>query len=151
MIEFELNGRKQKLDVDPNMPLLWAIRDVVGLTGTKFGCGKGLCGACTMHLNCSPIRSCSTPAIAATGSKVTTIEGITEHGPKQVQEAWVSQNVPQCGYCQVGQMMQAAAMLDQNPDPTDEDIDDEMRNICRCGTYPRIRAAIKTASKEMKK
>jgi len=150
MIEFELNGEKQKLDVDPNMPLLWAIRDVLGKKGTKFGCGKGLCGACTMHLNGAPIRSCSTPIIAATGSKVTTIEGVTKSGPPQVQEAWVSHNVPQCGYCQPGQIMSAVALLAQNKKPSDDEIDAAMSgNICRCGTYQRIKAAIKEAGARM--
>ena len=150
MIEFELNGEKKKIDVDPNMPLLWAIRDVIGLKGTKFGCGKGLCGACTIHLNGAPIRSCSTPVIAATGSKVTTIEGLSKHGPKQIQEAWVSHNVPQCGYCQPGQIMSAAALLQQNKKPSDGDIETAMSgNICRCGTYQRIKAAIKEAGARM--
>lgn len=150
MIEFELNGEKKKVDVDPNMPLLWVIRDVVGLHGTKFGCGKGLCGACTMHLNGAPIRSCSTPVIAATGSKVTTIEGLTKDGPKQIQEAWVAHNVPQCGYCQPGQIMSAAALLEQNKKPSDEEIDTAMSgNICRCGTYKRIKEAIKEAGARM--
>ena len=146
-IEFELNGETVSLDVDPSMPLLWAIRDIAGLTGTKFGCGKALCGACTVHLNGKPIRSCSVPASVAAGGKVTTIEGLSEDGGHPVQVAWRELNVAQCGYCQSGQIMSAAALLERTPKPTDADIDAAMSgNICRCGTYTRIRKAIHRAA-----
>lgn len=149
-IEFELNGKAVNLDVDPAMPLLWAIRDVAGLTGTKFGCGKALCGACTVHLDGSPVRSCSVPVSTAAGASITTIEGLSEDGNHPVQKAWRELNVAQCGYCQPGQIMSAAALLEQNPNPSDSDIDTAMSgNICRCGTYTRIRSAIhKAAEKE---
>ena len=148
-IEFELNGKTVKLDVDPAMPLLWAIRDIAGLTGTKFGCGKALCGACTVHLDGEPVRSCSLPVSAASGSSITTIEGLSEDGSHPVQKAWRAHNVAQCGYCQSGQIMSAAALLERNPDPSDEDIDTAMSgNICRCGTYTRIRSEIPTAAEE---
>jgi isoquinoline 1-oxidoreductase alpha subunit len=151
MIEFKLNGKVQKVDVDPQMPILWVLRDVLGMTGTKFGCGKGLCGACTVHLNGSAIRSCSTPVIAASSSEVTTIEGLAKEDKSHpLQEAWVKHNVPQCGYCQPGQLMSAASLLSQNQSPSDDDIDANMSgNICRCGTYGRIKAAIKDAGKAM--
>jgi len=142
-IEFELNGKQVSLDVDPEMPLLWAIRDIAGLTGTKYGCGKALCGACTVHINGKPMRSCSVPASAAAGNEVTTIEGLSETGDHPVQVAWRELNVPQCGYCQSGQIMSAVALLERIPKPTDADIDTAMSgNICRCGTYTRIRKAI---------
>jgi isoquinoline 1-oxidoreductase alpha subunit len=129
------------------MPLLWAIRDVVGLTGTKFGCGIAQCGACTVHLDGNPTRSCSVPVLAAAGQTITTIEGISRDGSHPVQKAWVEHQVPQCGYCQSGQIMSAVALLKQNPKPTDADIDAAMQgNICRCGTYVRIRQAIHSAS-----
>lgn len=148
-IEFELNGEAVSLDVDPAMPLLWAIRDIAGLTGTKFGCGKALCGACTVHLNGQPMRSCSIPTSVAAGGKVTTIEGLSESGDHPVQVAWRDLNVAQCGYCQSGQIMSAAALLERKPQPTDGDIDAAMSgNICRCGTYTRIRKAIHRASGE---
>jgi isoquinoline 1-oxidoreductase subunit alpha len=143
-----INGQEQELDVPDDMPLLWVLRDVVGLTGTKFGCGIALCGACTVHLDGRPIRSCITPVSNAVGKKITTIEAIgeTESGAK-IQRAWLNIEVVQCGYCQSGQIMSAAALLESNPSPTDVDIDAAMSgNICRCGTYPRIRAAIKQAS-----
>jgi isoquinoline 1-oxidoreductase alpha subunit len=143
-----INGQEQELDVPDDMPLLWVLRDVVGLTGTKFGCGVALCGACTVHLDGRPIRSCITPASKVVGKKITTIEAIrqTESGAK-IQRAWLNIEVVQCGYCQSGQIMSAAALLESNPNPTDADIDAAMSgNICRCGTYPRIRAAIKQAS-----
>jgi isoquinoline 1-oxidoreductase subunit alpha len=143
-----INGQEQELDVADDMPLLWVLRDVVGLTGTKFGCGIALCGACTVHLDGRPIRSCITPVSNAVGKKITTIEAIgeTESGAK-IQRAWLNIEVVQCGYCQSGQIMSAAALLESNPSPTDVDIDAAMSgNICRCGTYPRIRAAIKQAS-----
>ncbi len=148
MAEFTINGEKHTIDDDSTMPLLWYLRDIAGLKGTKFGCGVAQCGACTVHLNGVAVRSCVTPATAADGQEVTTIEGLSENGDHPVQAAWRDLNVPQCGYCQTGQMMQAASLLNANPSPSDEDIDQTMQgNICRCGTYPRIRAAIKTAAK----
>lgn len=151
MIEFELNGKPQKLDVDPQMPLLWAIRDFIRLTGTKYGCGQGLCGACTVHMNGNAIRSCIMPVAAIAGQKITTIEGISDNAEHPVQQAWIKNNVPQCGYCQPGQIMSATALLARNAAPTDEDIDNAMSgNICRCGTYPRIRKAIHDAADIMK-
>jgi isoquinoline 1-oxidoreductase subunit alpha len=143
-----INGQEQELDVPDDMPLLWVLRDVVGLTGTKFGCGIALCGACTVHLDGRPIRSCITPMASVVGKKITTIEAIgeTESGAK-IQRAWLNIEVVQCGYCQPGQIMSAAALLESNPNPSDVEIDAAMSgNICRCGTYPRIRAAIKQAS-----
>lgn len=149
-VEFELNGKQVRLDVDPAMPLLWAIRDIAGLTGTKFGCGKALCGACTVHINGKPMRSCSVPASAAAGNAVTTIEGLSETGDHPVQIAWRELNVPQCGYCQSGQIMSAVALLERIPKPTDADIDTAMSgNICRCGTYTRIRKAIHRAAEDL--
>jgi isoquinoline 1-oxidoreductase alpha subunit len=149
-IEFELNGKQISLDVDPEMPLLWAIRDIAGLTGTKFGCGKALCGACTVHIDGKPMRSCSVPASAAAGAAVTTIEGLSETGDHPVQVAWRELNVPQCGYCQSGQIMSAVALLERIPNPTDADIDTAMSgNICRCGTYTRIRKAIHRAAEDL--
>ena len=147
MVELRVNGQVHTVDVPPDMPLLWVLRDVVGLTGTKFGCGIALCGACTVHLDGQPIRSCVTPVAAATGKSVTTIEAIGETAAgKKVQQAWLDLDVVQCGYCQSGQVMAAAALLARKPHPTDADIDAGMAgNICRCGTYPRIRAAIKRA------
>lgn len=147
MQKLRINGKDHEVDVDPEMPLLWAVRDVVGLKGTKFGCGKGLCGSCTMHLNGSAIRSCSMPVAAAAGADITTIEGLAASDPR-LQKAWAEHAVPQCGYCQPGQIMNAASLLKQNKAPTEKDIDEAMSgNICRCGTYVRIKAAIKTASK----
>jgi isoquinoline 1-oxidoreductase alpha subunit len=148
MISLNINGEARSVDVEPGTPLLWVLRDTLGMTGTKFGCGAALCGACTVHLDGKPIRSCSTPVSLVTGKKITTIEavGATPVGQK-VQAAWVALDVPQCGYCQSGQIMSAAALLADKPDPTDADIDDAMAgNICRCGTYPRIRAAIHRAA-----
>ncbi len=148
-IEFELNGEAVSLDADPAMPLLWAIRDLAGLTGTKFGCGKALCGACTVHLNGQPMRSCTVPVSVAAGGKVTTIEGLSENGDHPVQVAWRELNVAQCGYCQSGQIMSAVALLERTPKPTDDDIDSAMSgNICRCGTYTRIRTAIHRAAED---
>ena len=147
-MELTINGTKRQLDVPSDMPLLWALRDVLGMTGTKFGCGMALCGACTVQLNGQAIRSCVTPLSAAAGKTVTTIEaiGATPVG-KKVQAAWIALDVPQCGYCQSGQIMSASALLARNPRPTDADIDAAMAgNICRCGTYGRIRAAIKRAA-----
>jgi aerobic-type carbon monoxide dehydrogenase small subunit (CoxS/CutS family) len=142
-----INGREVILEVADQMPLLWAIRDHVGLTGTKFGCGAGLCGACTVHVDGAPTRSCITPVSAVDGKAVTTIEGLSPAGNHPVQQAWVAEDVPQCGYCQSGQIMQAAALLADNPDPSDAEIDAAMQgNICRCGTYNQIRAAIRHAA-----
>jgi isoquinoline 1-oxidoreductase alpha subunit len=149
MIELRINGEIHAVDVDPTTPLLWVIRDYVGLTGTKFGCGIAQCGACTVHLNGSPVRSCVTPAQLAVGQDIMTIEGIgnSDTGLHPVQQAWIDEQVPQCGYCQSGQIMSATALLDSNPEPSDADIDLAMAgNICRCGTYPRIRKGIKRAA-----
>jgi isoquinoline 1-oxidoreductase alpha subunit len=150
MIHLKVNGADRAFDGDPDMPLLWYLRDELGLTGTKFGCGMGLCGACTVHLNGKAVRSCSTSMDDAAGKNVVTIEAIaTAHGLHPVQQSWIEGNVPQCGYCQSGQIMQAVALLNSNKKPTDHDIDQIMSgNICRCGTYQRIRAAIKSAAKE---
>jgi aerobic-type carbon monoxide dehydrogenase small subunit (CoxS/CutS family) len=147
MITLNLNGRNTTLDVDGEMPLLWVLRDVVGLTGTKYGCGMALCGACTVHLEGVPVRSCVTPVSAASGKRITTIEGLSADNSHPVQRAWIELDVPQCGYCQSGQIMSAAALLAQTPQPSDADIDAAMAgNICRCGTYQRIRAAIHRAA-----
>jgi isoquinoline 1-oxidoreductase alpha subunit len=147
MISFRLNGKIHEATADPNMPLLWYLRDIVGLTGTKFGCGMALCGACTVHRNGQAIRSCITPLSAVNGAEIVTIEGISGNGLHPVQQAWIEFNVPQCGYCQSGQIMQAISLLKSNPKPSDDDIDNAMAgNICRCGTYQRIRAAIKSAA-----
>lgn len=148
MISLNVNGKSHELDISPEMPLLWALRDTLNLTGTKFGCGMALCGACTVHLDGRPIRSCVTPVSEASEKKITTIEAIgqTSSGAN-VQKAWLDLEVIQCGYCQSGQIMSASALLASNPHPTDDDIDKAMAgNICRCGTYPRIRAAIKQAA-----
>lgn len=148
MIKFTLNGKPTTIEADPQMPILWAVRDLLQLTGTKYGCGMGVCGACTIHLDGQPVRSCATPLSVAEGKAITTIEGLDANAQHPVQKAWAEHNVPQCGYCQSGQMMSAAALLANNASPTDEDIDNYMQgNICRCGTYPRIKAAIKTAAK----
>ena len=148
MVSLKVNGKKYDVDAEPDTPLLWVIRDSIGLTGTKFGCGKALCGACTVHLNGEPIRSCSTPVSAAAGKNVTTIEGLSRNNSHPLQQAWIAHEVPQCGYCQSGQLMSAAALLKSNPNPSDADIDAAMAgNICRCGTYQRIRAAIHAAAK----
>jgi len=148
---FLLNGATTTLDADPDMPLLWALREVAGLHGTKFGCGMALCGACTVHLDGEPIRSCVTPLSAVAGKHVTTIEGVQSPAAKAVQAAWIELQVPQCGYCQSGQVMSATALLERNPAPTDADIDSAMSgNICRCATYVRIRAAIHAAAHSMK-
>ena len=146
-----INNKKHVINAEPDTPLLWVIRDEVGLTGTKFGCGMALCGACTVHLDGNPIRSCQTPvASVEAGQKITTIEGISANTTHAVQLAWIEEQVPQCGYCQSGQIMTAVAFLKENPNPTDEEIDNAMSgNLCRCGTYPRIRKAIKRASRMM--
>lgn len=149
-IDITVNGKPLSLEADPDMPLLWALRDLAGLTGTKYACGKALCGACTVHVDGEPVRSCVFPLSAAAGSSVTTIEGLSVDGSHPVQVAWRELNVPQCGYCQSGQIMSAVALLEKTPNPTDQEIDDAMSgNICRCGTYTRIRAAIHKAA-EMK-
>jgi len=147
MITLNLNGRNTAVDVDADMPLLWVLRDVLGLTGTKYGCGMALCGACTVHLDGEPVRSCVTPVSAASSKRVTTIEGLSPDNSHPVQRAWIELDVPQCGYCQSGQIMSAAALLAQTAQPTDAEIDTAMAgNICRCGTYQRIRAAIHRAA-----
>jgi isoquinoline 1-oxidoreductase alpha subunit len=147
MITLNVNGRDYSYDGDPSVPLLWVLRDEIGLTGTKFGCGAALCGACTVHLDGDAVRSCAMAASDATGKKIVTIEGLDPHGNHPVQKAWREVNVPQCGYCQAGQIMQAAALLHQNPRPSDDDIRNNMAgNICRCGCYQRIVDAVRLAS-----
>ena len=146
-IHFRLNGTEQALDVDPEMPLLWVVRDVLGLTGTKYGCGQALCGACSIHLDGEVVRSCVTPVRRAEGKAVTTIEGLSNDGNHPLQRAWVELGVPQCGFCQSGQIMTAAALLTKRPKPSDDEIDASLSgNLCRCGTYTRIRAAVKKAA-----
>jgi isoquinoline 1-oxidoreductase subunit alpha len=146
-INFTLNGKAQAVDVSPEMPLLWVLRDTLNMTGTKFGCGMALCGACTVHINGEATRSCITPISSVSGKKVTTIEGLSADGTHPVQQAWIAEDVPQCGYCQSGQIMSAVALLNKKPNPSDSDIDDFMSgNICRCGTYQRIRKAIHRAA-----
>jgi aerobic-type carbon monoxide dehydrogenase small subunit (CoxS/CutS family) len=146
-IRLTVNGQRQNVDVSPQMPLLWVLRDTLGLTGTKFGCGMGLCGACTVHVDGQAQRSCSTPVSNVSGKNITTIEGLSPNGTHVVQQAWLEADVPQCGYCQSGQIMSAAALLSRTPNPTDAEIDSFMRgNICRCGTYQSIRAAIHRAA-----
>jgi isoquinoline 1-oxidoreductase alpha subunit len=147
MIRLKVNGTSRQFDGDPEMPLLWYLRDVIELTGTKYGCGIGQCGACTVHVDGKAVRSCSTQMKAVAGKSVVTIEGLAPKADHPLQKAWAEVGVPQCGYCQAGQIMQAAALLKDKPKPTDKDIDEAMKgNICRCGTYQRIRAAIKTAA-----
>lgn len=148
MFEIEVNGERRQVDADADTPLLWVLREALGLTGTKFGCGIAQCGACTVHVNGSPTRSCVMPIAAVSGASITTIEGLaTEAGPHPVQQAWIDEQVPQCGYCQSGQVMAAVALLDGNPNPSDEDINVAMRgNVCRCGMYGRIRKAIHKAA-----
>ena len=149
-MKLDINGQVHEVDVDPDMPLLWAIRDVVGLTGTKFGCGMAQCGACTVHQDGQPIRACITPVSSVEGSKITTIEGLDGKVAAAVQAAWTQLDVPQCGYCQSGQVMAATALLTDNPKPTDADIDAAMSgNLCRCATYQRIRAGIHEAAKSL--
>ena len=146
-ITLRVNGKEQAIDVDPEMPLLWAIRDVIGLTGTKYGCGQALCGACVIHLDGEAVRACVTPVRRAVGRAVTTIEGLSADGNHPLQRAWVELGVPQCGFCQSGQIMTAAALLAKRPKPSDAEIEHSMAgNICRCGTYTRIRAAVKKAA-----
>ena len=145
-ITFTVNGKRETVNVTPDTPLLWVLRDTLGLTGTKFGCGIAQCGACTVHLDGVATRTCVLPVSAVAGKRVTTIEGLSKNRSHAVQRAWIEEDVPQCGYCQSGQIMAAAALLAKNPHPTDADIDTAMTNICRCGTYQRIRAAIHRAA-----
>ena len=145
-MQLRVNNQTHEVDVEPEMPLLWVLRDELGITGPKYGCGIAQCGACTVHLNGSPLRSCVTPVAAAEGQSITTIEGLSEDRSHPVQQAWIEHDVPQCGYCQSGQLMAAAALLADNANPSDADIDRAMTNICRCGTYQRIRSAIHRAS-----
>jgi isoquinoline 1-oxidoreductase alpha subunit len=147
MVRLIVNGVERQVDADPDMPLLWALRDVLDLTGTKFGCGMAQCGACTVHIDGEATRSCVTPIGTVEGSQVTTIEGLSPDGEHPLQKAWSEVNAPQCGYCQVGQIMSAAALLEENPEPTDDEIDEALSgNLCRCGTYLRIREAVRKAA-----
>jgi aerobic-type carbon monoxide dehydrogenase small subunit (CoxS/CutS family) len=151
-ISFEVNGQKKSVDVEPQTPLLWVLRDTLNLTGTKYGCGIAACGACTVHINGEPARSCSYPVSAVAGKKITTIEGLSSDRSHPVQQAWIEEQVPQCGYCQSGQIMTAVAFLKKNPKPTAADVDNAMsNNICRCGTAQRIRAAVLKAAEVMQK
>lgn len=150
MITITVNGTQHQLDLEPDTPLLWALRDAVGLTGTKFGCGIAQCGACTVHINGQAMRSCSVSIASLEGANITTIEGLSANRMHPVQQAWIAEDVPQCGYCQSGQIMAAVAFLKDHPDPTDADIDANLTNICRCGTYERLRRAIHRAAKMMK-
>lgn len=146
-MKLDVNGKAHEVDADPEMPLLWVLRDLLGLTGTKYGCGEALCGACTVHLDGDAVRACVTPVRRAAGRKVVTIEGLSATGDHPLQKAWVELGVPQCGFCQAGQIMSAAALLAENPKPTDEEIDRSLAgNLCRCGTYLRIRAAVRKAA-----
>ncbi len=145
-VRFKVNGKAQSVDVEPSTPLLWVLRDHLGMTGTKFGCGIAQCGACTVHLNGEAIRSCQVPLDSLNGASVTTIEGLAASGGAPLQRLWAELNVPQCGYCQAGMLMAAADLLKKKPRPSDADIDEAVSNICRCGTYPRVRAAIKRAA-----
>jgi len=147
MISLEVNGKRRELDVEPDMPLLWVLRDELGLTGTKFGCGIAACGACTVQVDGQAMRSCVTPVSMVEGQSVRTIEALGEQKLSAIQEAWIAHQVPQCGYCQSGMLMAASALLAENPDPSDADIDAAMTNVCRCGTYGRVRAAIHDAAK----
>lgn len=152
MVTFSVNGKVNKTDIDPSTPLLWFIHDIAGLTGTKFGCGMAQCGACTVHINGEAIRSCITPVAALEGKSITTIEGVSDLAGRFIQDAWLVEDVPQCGYCQSGQIMSATALIRNNPHPTDADIDKAMSgNICRCGTYQRIRKAIHHAAEMLAK
>jgi isoquinoline 1-oxidoreductase alpha subunit len=148
-VKLTINGREQIVDADPSTPLLWVLRDHLGMTGTKFGCGIAQCGACTVHVEGLATRSCQVPVESVNGANITTIEGLSLAGDHPLQKAWVEMNVPQCGYCQSGMLMAAAALLKHNPNPSDADIDTSVDNICRCGTYPRIRAAIHKAAGQM--
>jgi isoquinoline 1-oxidoreductase alpha subunit len=150
VINLTVNGRPRQVDVEPEMPLLWVLRDVLDVKGPKFGCGIAQCGACTVHVDGQPVRSCSFPVSAAAGKRIVTIEGLAQNGRLHpVQQAWIEKQVPQCGYCQGGQMLVAVALLKQKPQPTDADIDAAMTNLCRCGTYARIREAVHAAAKSM--
>jgi isoquinoline 1-oxidoreductase alpha subunit len=142
MLELNVNGTAHRVEVEPEMPLLWVLRDHLNLHGTKYGCGIALCGACTVHVDGAAMRSCTLPAAAAVGKKITTIEGLSKNGLHRIQQAWIEQEVPQCGYCQTGMIMAAAALLAQHPKPSDADIDAALTNLCRCGTYARVRRAI---------
>ncbi|MDX1491125.1 MAG: (2Fe-2S)-binding protein [Pseudohongiellaceae bacterium] len=147
MARFRVNGTDQQLDIEDDMPLLWALRDELGLTGTKFGCGIAACGACTVHVNGTPVRSCVTPVSAVEGAEITTIEGLAVNAAEAltpVQQAWIDHQVPQCGYCQSGMIMAVSSLLASNPNPSDDEIDNSISNVCRCGTYPRVKAAIKS-------
>ena len=147
VLRLRVNGAEHRLEIDPEMPLLWAVRDVLGLTGTKYGCGQALCGACVVHLNGEPVRACVTPVRRAANAEVTTIEGLSPDGSHPLQKAWVDLGVPQCGFCQAGQIMTAAALLKKRPQPSDAEIDQSLSgNLCRCGTYTRIRAAVRKAA-----
>lgn len=147
-VNINVNGKQHSLDIDPSTPLMWVLRDHLNLVGTKYGCGIAMCGSCTVHVGDIAVRSCVMPVSQVGTQKVTTIEGLSENGDHPVQKAWIEHDVPQCGYCQAGQIMNAAALLKSNPNPSDEDIESAMHgNICRCGTYTRIKAAIKTAAK----
>jgi isoquinoline 1-oxidoreductase alpha subunit len=150
MIVLTVNGQRHEVDIEPETPLLWVLRDEIGLTGTKYGCGIAQCGACTVHVDGQATRSCSVAVSDVANAQITTIEGLSPDGSHPVQKAWLAEDVPQCGYCQSGQIMAAAAFLKEMPNPTDADIDDGITNICRCGTYPRIRAAIHRAAALMK-
>ena len=151
-MDLNINGQSRSTNADPGMPLLWVLRDELNLTGTKFGCGVAACGACTVHLNGQPVRSCVIPVSAVTSQKIRTIESLgTPEKPHPLQAAWIAEQVPQCGYCQSGMLMAAAALLDKKPQPSDADIDTVMSNLCRCGTYQRVRAAIHRAAAQMKK
>ena len=151
MQTLEINGNKYQIDVETEMPLLWVLRDDLGLTGTKFGCGIGECGACTVHINGQAVRSCSFPVAAAVGTEITTIEGLSNHNKHPVQQAWLEEQVPQCGYCQSGQIMATAALLAKNPKPTAEEVEDNITNLCRCGTYVRVRRGISRSAELMQK
>ena len=150
MVELKINGKSQKVDIEPDTPLLWAIRDTVGLTGTKYGCGIQQCGACTVLIKGRPVRSCGVTIEEVSGQEITTIEGISDDNSHPVQKAWIAEEVPQCGYCQSGQIMAAISLLKRKSKPTDKDIDRGMLNLCRCGTYPRVRKAIHRAAEMMK-
>jgi isoquinoline 1-oxidoreductase alpha subunit len=150
MTTIEVNGTARHVDIEPDTPLLWVLRDVIGLTGTKFGCGIAQCGACTVHIDGNPMRSCSVPIGTLDGAKITTIEGLSPDNSHPVQRAWIAEDAPQCGYCQSGQIMAAVSFLKEFPDPTDADIDANITNICRCGTYERMRRAIHRAANTMK-
>lgn len=150
IINLKINGKNQSVDVDPNTPILWVLRDHLNLVGTKYGCGVAQCGACTIHLDGVAVRACQLPVSSAENQEITTIEGISENGDHPVQKAWIEHDVPQCGYCQAGQIMTAVALLNENPLPSDQEIENAMNgNICRCGTYLRIKAAVKTASQSL--